>query len=56
MESRNEKHLSMDQIVKLVSTVRFLLAVGRPEAQIRQDLIQSHGLTQQDLACLFGMV
>lgn len=50
MESRNERHLTTDQLMRLVATVRTLIAMGREWDQIRLDLIQSHGVTPVDLA------
>lgn len=55
MESRNEKHVSMDQLMRLVATVRFLTAAGRTEQSIAEDLAQSHGLTNSDIKALFKL-
>lgn len=55
MESRNEKHLSVDQLMRLVITVRFLSSCGRTRDQIEADLVQSHGLTRTDLTALFKL-
>lgn len=56
MESKNEKHLDMDQLIKLVRTARFLLASGRREEQVVADLMQSHGLTVNDVQTLFKLI
>lgn len=56
MESKNEMHLSLDKLVKLVKTVKFLVGAGRPEEQINEDLKQCHGLTENDLKKLWELV
>lgn len=55
MESKNEKHVTIDQLMRLVITVKFLLACGRTEQQIAEDLIQSHGLTPMDIKQLMRL-
>lgn len=52
----NNRHLSMEQIMRLVSTVRTLVAAGRNEDRIAEDLMQSHGLTRADISQLFKLV
>jgi hypothetical protein len=56
MESRNERHLTMEQLHRLVLTVRTLIACGRSIEQVTRDLIQSHGLTKNDVADLTKLV
>ena len=56
MESRNEKHLSVAELGKLVPAVRYLLAAGRSVGSIERDLVQAHGLTKHDLKDLWELV
>jgi hypothetical protein len=56
VESRTEKHLTVTELGKLVPTVRHLLAVGRSAGAIERDLVQTHGLTKQDLKDLWDLV
>lgn len=56
MESTNERHLSTDQLLRLIDTVRYLVSNGQKIEKVKEDLRSSHGLTENDFIKLFSLM